>query len=137
MPKHSASRRMMRLKRPRSSGVKVLESATPSMGLRGLKMTAAATTGPARGPRPASSMPATRLILSRLLKGLAGTQQGEDRLRGARTGAQPQLRVDTRELPLQGAAPLSIVKPHQKLCSDRRRDNLFLKILADDAPIRK
>jgi hypothetical protein len=52
---------MATFKRERSAGLKDFESATPSMGRRGLKITAAATTGPARGPRPASSMPATRL----------------------------------------------------------------------------
>ena len=35
-----------------------LESFKPSMGLLGSKMTAAATTEPTKGPRPASSAPA-------------------------------------------------------------------------------
>ena len=37
-----------------------LESASPLMGCRSSKMTAAANTGPASGPRPASSTPASK-----------------------------------------------------------------------------
>src|SRR5699024_6271349 len=37
---------------------RVLESASASMGLSGSSITAAAYTGPAKGPRPASSIPA-------------------------------------------------------------------------------
>src|SRR5882757_6153296 len=116
MPKHSASRRMATLKRERSSGVKDFESATPSMGRRGLKITAAATTGPARGPQPAS-------FGGSPLRS-ASFQQIQNRLSRARPGATAQVGVNARELPLQGAAPLGIVKPHQELRSDRLGDDL-------------
>src|SRR6185295_9456207 len=45
----------------RRSGSSSLLSATPRMRRSGAMMTAAATTGPARGPRPASSTPAIRV----------------------------------------------------------------------------
>ena len=44
----------------RNSGVSFLESFRPPKRRCSRKMTAAATTGPARGPRPASSIPAMR-----------------------------------------------------------------------------
>jgi hypothetical protein len=44
----------------RRAAVSFLESARPAIGCRSSRMTAAATTGPASGPRPASSTPATR-----------------------------------------------------------------------------
>src|SRR5260221_12341437 len=45
--------------RSRSSAGTTLESQTPGMCLSGWRTTAAATTGPARQPRPTSSTPAT------------------------------------------------------------------------------
>ena len=49
----------------RASAVRIFESAMP-FGIRfGSSTTAAATTGPASGPRPASSTPATRRKPSR------------------------------------------------------------------------
>src|SRR6266511_769094 len=44
----------------RRSGVSSLESARPSIGQSAGRITAAATSGPASAPRPASSTPATR-----------------------------------------------------------------------------
>src|SRR5436190_10628775 len=52
-------------KRARSSAVTVLESQMRAMYRLGSSTTAAATTGPARQPRPTSSTPATRLNPSR------------------------------------------------------------------------
>src|SRR5262245_41656496 len=46
-------------KRSRSGACTAFESHTPGMCLPGCRMTAAATTGPARQPRPTSSTPAT------------------------------------------------------------------------------
>jgi hypothetical protein len=40
-----------------NAAVSFLESRNPAIGLSGLSMTAAANTGPASGPRPASSTP--------------------------------------------------------------------------------
>ncbi len=57
---HNARSRISSARRSRSSGSSTLESASPRMGRAGLRITAAATTGPASGPRPASSTPATR-----------------------------------------------------------------------------
>ena len=45
--------------------------------------------------------------------------------------------MNAQELLLQCLAPRRFVKPHQELRSDRLRDYLSLKILADDAAIRK
>src|ERR1041385_4154250 len=42
-------------------GLRMLESSTPGISVPGLIITAAATTGPASGPRPASSTPARNL----------------------------------------------------------------------------
>ncbi len=55
IPKHSARRRIAALKRARVSALKTFESAMPAMARPGRRITAAATTGPAKGPRPASS----------------------------------------------------------------------------------
>ncbi|MGY3465336.1 hypothetical protein ACVW0I_002207 [Bradyrhizobium sp. LM6.11] len=46
----------------RASGVRRLESSMPRGMRSGSRITAAATTGPASGPRPASSQPATGQI---------------------------------------------------------------------------
>ena len=61
MPIATARARMTASNSSRSSGVRSFESFTPSIRVPGPKMTAAATTGPASGPRPASSSPATRV----------------------------------------------------------------------------
>src|SRR5665811_2365885 len=44
----------------RRRGVSTLESAKPLIGCKSSRITAAASTGPASGPRPASSTPATK-----------------------------------------------------------------------------
>src|SRR6476619_7402963 len=57
----SARSRIRPAMRSRSSAVSFLESSTPRMArVSGAMMTAHATTGPARGPRPTSSIPARR-----------------------------------------------------------------------------
>ncbi len=84
-------------------GVSCLESRRPAMGRRGSRITAAATTGPARGPRPASSTPAVRPpARPRPCHGqaahagrLAGERQ--DRLGGPPARALPELPVDGRK----------------------------------------
>ena len=55
---HKALARIWSNKRSRFKAVSFLESAKPGMGCKSSNMTAAATTGPAKGPRPASSTPA-------------------------------------------------------------------------------
>ena len=55
----SAFSRISRASASRFFAVSFLESANPSIGRAGSRITAAAQTGPARGPRPASSTPAT------------------------------------------------------------------------------
>ena len=62
MPKLSAPARMRSADSSRCPAVRAFESAIPSMRLPGVNMTAAATTGPASGPRPASSTPAKRVM---------------------------------------------------------------------------
>src|SRR2546425_476508 len=59
-PIASARARTTRASRPRFAGGRSFESRRPRMNLQwGGNTTAAAPTGPARGPRPASSTPAT------------------------------------------------------------------------------
>src|SRR5437667_7358934 len=59
MPTATARRRISTPSRSRRAAVRTLESATPSRRVPGGKTTAAATTGPASGPMPTSSTPAT------------------------------------------------------------------------------
>src|SRR5271168_5168760 len=56
-----ACSRMRGANSARRSGVSFLESSRPTMRRLGLRITAAATTGPKRAPRPASSRPAMRI----------------------------------------------------------------------------
>src|SRR5690349_180069 len=55
---HRAFSRILSYSLSRCSAVSCLESFRPRMRLLSSRMTAAATTGPASGPRPASSTPA-------------------------------------------------------------------------------
>src|SRR6516162_3178318 len=57
----SACSRMRGASSSRLSGVNFLESSRPTIRRLGLRITAAATTGPNSAPRPASSMPAMRV----------------------------------------------------------------------------
>ena len=57
---HRARAQIWSNSRSRCKALSFLESASPVIGLRGSRITAAATTGPASGPRPASSTPAIR-----------------------------------------------------------------------------
>src|ERR1700738_2490407 len=61
MPNPSACRRISRSSRSRWSASSRLESSSPGSRAPIGSTTAAATAGPARGPRPTSSMPATTL----------------------------------------------------------------------------
>src|SRR5512143_1121804 len=58
--KASARERILASSFSRRAAVRIFESASPLMRRRGSRITAATTTGPASGPRPASSTPATR-----------------------------------------------------------------------------
>src|SRR5262245_3385215 len=60
-PQETAALVMLTYKRSRSSAVVVFESQTRGTYRSGFSTTAAATTGPARQPRPTSSTPATWL----------------------------------------------------------------------------
>jgi hypothetical protein len=59
MAQARACSRMMGASSSRRASVSFLESRRPSIGRFGSRMTAAANTGPASGPRPASSTPQT------------------------------------------------------------------------------
>ena len=65
MPQPVASWRISAARRSRSSALSTLESSRPMRSNPSGKMTAAATTGPARQPRPASSAPAVRASCAR------------------------------------------------------------------------
>ena len=86
-------------------------------------------------------MPATRLTATPPQRGprdaAPGFEQRDDGLRRARARIAAQAGVNLRELGFQATAAFGIVKPHQELRSDRLRNNFVLKILADDAPVRK
>jgi hypothetical protein len=56
---------------------------------------------------------------------------------GPRTRVALEADMNAQELLLQCLAPRRFVQPHQELRSDRLRDYLSLKILADDAAICK
>ena len=60
MEQHRALARISSNSFSRRASVSFFESARPAIGRRSSRMTAAATTGPTSGPRPASSTPATR-----------------------------------------------------------------------------
>ena len=57
---HSALATIRAYNRSRAAGVRSFESRRPETGRLGSNTTAAATTGPAKQPRPTSSTPATR-----------------------------------------------------------------------------
>src|SRR5437764_968614 len=56
----------------RRSGVRSFESARPLMRRSGFRITAAAYTGPASGPRPASSMPQISALFEDAEDGIGG-----------------------------------------------------------------
>src|SRR5205814_2936213 len=60
----------------RRSGVSIFESARPLMRRAGSRMTAAAYTGPASGPRPASSMPQISTLFEDAEDGIGGLLRG-------------------------------------------------------------
>ena len=62
MPMATASRTMIPANSLRRALESLLESSMPQISVPGSKTTAAATTGPAKGPIPASSTPATRTV---------------------------------------------------------------------------
>src|SRR3954471_4135630 len=102
--------------RSRCNGVRTFESARPRMRLVSSRMTAAATTGPASGPRPASSTPAIRPSGSQaslVWRGLAF----DDLLDGI--GAKlrcvaPQLEVQRAEFLLHGRHSVRTGEPLQE-----------------------
>src|SRR3954468_16895938 len=63
-------------KTSRRSGVSTLESSSPLMRRAGLRITAAAYTGPASGPRPASSTPQTRTLAEDIQHRVGGFLRG-------------------------------------------------------------
>src|ERR1700741_3461487 len=71
----------------RRSAVRIFESARPLMRRAGSRITAAAYTGPARGPRPASSTPQTKALL----------EDAEDRIGGFFRGVLPQELLELAE----------------------------------------
>src|ERR1700741_1879150 len=96
----TACRRMRSASSERRSEASFFESSRPTMRRLGLRITAAATTGPNSAPRPASSMPAMRIQPS---------------LRAARSKREEQSRLIRGEfyhasLPI---SPLVAAVPHQ------------------------
>ena len=63
MAQASARARMTRAAASRLAGVSRFESSRMSIGKSGGRITAAAVTGPASGPRPASSIPQSSIVL--------------------------------------------------------------------------
>ena len=135
-PQASARLRMMGASRARSAGVRTFESARPRMRRRGSRITAAATTGPASGPRPASSTPATRARsrslqcrciahLQRRGRGQGGRKRtarrrAEDRVRGARGAAAAQRAVHRGEFLLQLTHVRGILQFRKQRVAERR-----------------
>ena len=85
MQKHRALARISSNKASRRLAVSFLESVRPLMGCNSSNITAAATTGPAKGPRPASSTPASNTPPAQLCQGRAacsGMEQFLNRMGG-------------------------------------------------------
>src|SRR5471032_1969025 len=85
---------MRSYRRSRSAAGTVLESQTPGMWRSGCSTTAAATTGPARQPRPTSSTPATCTNPTR--------RSAFSSVRVAGTRVTSAFRLQTSDLPLSG-----------------------------------
>ena len=108
----------------RAPAVSTLESARPAIGRSSSRITAAATTGPASGPRPASSTPATRpgasQLEAELLSACEDLRDGiggrRARCRAAGRGAVRSKRARQR---LAGAA--GVVEPAQRGFGQRLR----------------
>ena len=118
--------------------LRIFESAMPGDGPAGPQNHRGGDHGPRQ--RPASRLvdagDARLTAMPPARPACAAAGRGSPAPRG-----RPRRGADRRECRTNScskvAAPFGIVKPHQELRSDRLRDDLFLKILADDAPIRK
>ena len=116
-------RRISRSSRSRSSGCSSFESFRPRIGPFSSRITAAATTGPASGPRPASSTPGHQPATSTIRRSLSArkkvlacirrssSQDRLDRIGGEPGGVAAQLAVHRLEAYPQRLAGGRIVEP--------------------------
>ena len=86
------------------AALSAFESARPLIGCRSSRITAAATTGPASGPRPASSTPATRPGASKLRPSCSARKNLRDRIGGGARGVAAQLAGAARRSASRSAA---------------------------------
>ena len=94
---HSALARTSSARRSRVTGPSVLESRSPLIGFCSSRITAAATTGPASGPRPASSTPATKPCTAQVRPSCSGSKDFFDRIGGRARGVAAQQVVQFSE----------------------------------------
>src|SRR5947208_7903167 len=122
----------------RRSGVSFLESSKPTMRRLGLRITAAATTGPNSAPRPASSMPAMRIQPS--LRAARSKREEQSRLiRGdfsTRTSPRlQQLLVTQNDHRIDACCPASwnVTRGESDHCEDERDNGKSERIRCADA----
>ena len=119
--KQTARLRISRSSRSRSSGVSSFESLRPRIVRFSSRITAAATTGPASGPRPTSSTPAISPATSTMPRSLAARKK-------VRACICPRQRCRTASIAAVASAPVSRCSarwiPSKRTRSDshRRRD---------------
>src|SRR5262245_4992521 len=106
--------------RSRSSDSKRFESSTPAIRVPGASTTAAATTGPASGPRPASSTPARRVTPRRQAACSKRYGAPEPTSRGSATvlarsrNRGDALLLEARRLAHQVAEVVELRPPHRR-----------------------
>src|SRR6478609_1840776 len=114
-----------------------IESARPAIGWMSSRITAAATTGPASGPRPASSTPAIRPTPSQLKPSCSGTDDLGDRIAGLLRGIAAQRQMLLFEDGLRLRIADRIVQPGQTFACQRLGRALILDQLRHDEVARQ
>src|SRR6266581_929001 len=111
----------------RRSGGSTLESASPRTCRSGSRITAAAYTGPASGPRPASSTPQTTTL------GIFPVENIQDRVGGFLGGVAPQQLVELGEALALAALRARIAQQREQGGGERgRRGVLGHQLLAGE-----
>src|SRR2546425_7230728 len=107
----------------RRSGVSTLESARPLIRRSGFRITAPAYTGPASGPRPASSTPQTSTL----------TEDAEDGIGGLLGGVLAQELMELAKALDLAALPCRVAQQREQRAGEIRGGGLVLQQLGDQA----
>src|SRR6266849_3344329 len=107
----------------RRSGGSTLESASPRTWRAGSRITAAAYTGPASGPRPASSTPQTTTLR------IFPVEDIQDRVGGFLDGVPPQQLVELGEALALAALRARIAQQREQRGGERSRRGVVLQQL--------